>query len=463
MLINSGVKQTINYAIGLFIMKAVSLLLLPFIASHLNPSEYGTLEILLTLINIASIVLCLGLGESLFKFCSEVKSKAIKIEICANASALNIATSVLLLTPGIIYADLIAKLLPGDIKAIQVQLLVGALLLGNILNLNFSWLRLNNKSQTFVKLNVLRALLQAAFVFISLLYGYGITGIMFATLTSTIICFIFSSLIHYKEVGIKFNFIIQKKLFYYGSPLIISGFANFFLLGIDNWWLASSVGVEKMGLYAFAMKFSMISLTLLQPFNLWWFAKRLEYASDNKNSYCVKINEIGITLGFVLALIISIASKIFILIFIPITYHPSIVYIPYLCMILALKNAAEQVNIGNYLHSPSSLMYINILSAIICISGLYITVPLLEVWGALISLTIAFFIRLLLTFKISQKLHFMSYNIFKVVFVCCISMILNLLVIQSPSIFNTILMCSIALLITSVILWYYSVTIWGSK
>ena len=60
-------RETLLYALALILGKGISLLMIPIVTGRLSPAEYGELEILVTVADLGSIVLGLGLADTLLQ------------------------------------------------------------------------------------------------------------------------------------------------------------------------------------------------------------------------------------------------------------------------------------------------------------------------------------------------------------------------------------------------------------
>lgn len=413
MKLKTNTKKIFLYGVGLFFMKAVSLLMLPIVTRVLSPEEYGTLEILVTLTTLLCLLLGFGLSDAIFRFGGMSKIARFTEVICKNAATQALLIGLIICIPIMLLADRIAPIFPGNVTSLQIIYLCLALIPSNVLTVQVDWLRLEDRVITFIIINLVRALIQAAIVLITLYAGYGVTGMMFATFLSTLLIFIYFLFVELKG-SFDFNWTLQKKLFLYGLPLSFSGIADFTILWLDHWWLAFTAGTAEMAKFALAMKFSMTSVILIQPFVLWWFPQRFKYLDNAiEKAYCAKTVEVGLVLGFILALGISIASSALILLFIPASYHKAISYIPCLCFMFALKNAGEMMNIGLFLDKTSYQMWIHTFSAILAVIGFYFLIPIWEVWGVILVLNLVFTFRWFTLTYFSQREVYLPYHYLK--------------------------------------------------
>lgn len=410
---NLASRHIFMYGIGVASTKALSLIMLPIVTRLLSPAEYGTLEVLLTLINLLSIVMGCGLNDAIFRFGGMAATPQLVDEICGNAAFQALILGVIFNVPLILFAGLLAPLFPADVTTLQIVYLAISLIPANVLGVQLDWLRLKDRVYSFVYVSLIRAFLQAAFVLITLAAGYGVTGMMFASIVSSMSVFLYFMFIQLKG-KLDFSMIWQKKLFFYGLPLSFSGIAEFVTLWLATWWLAFVVGAAEMAKYALAMKFAGITYLLLQPIMMWWYPNRFKSLdSESGKLYTARITEAGVIFSFLSATFIAIASSIIINLLIPVVYHESIAYLPWLCFALALKNAGELMGLGLYLEKTSYTMVVNVFTAVLAVLGFSICIPMWHAWGVIVVLNLCFLSRGLFIVYLSQQELFLAYRYFK--------------------------------------------------
>lgn len=410
MTISPQLLHIIYYALGLVATKIVSLIVLPIMTHLITPVEYGNLEILLTFINLALIVLGFGLSEALFRFGGMARSRKFMNKVCANAAMLALIIGVLLCSPIIIFAPQVSKLLPGNITTLQVIYLGLALIPCNVLAIQLDWLRLKDDARQFVLVSFFRSLLQAILLLSALYAGYGVTGIMFATAVTTILTLAYF-LLFQMDAPLEFNKPVQKKLFFYGLPLSFNGMAEFILMSLSNWWLAYDVGAAAMAPFALAMKFAIMISFFIYPFYMWWGPERykhLETQEDKK--YTALMSEMGVAVSYFGAYLVSLGGGLIILWFIPDSYHEALVYLPLACFMMASRYGADMTNVGLFIERPNYIMYINSVVALLTMIGFYFFIPLWHAWGAFFVLQITLLLRWLAYLYFSQRELYLPYR-----------------------------------------------------
>ncbi|KTD04748.1 oligosaccharide flippase family protein [Fluoribacter gormanii] len=418
-------KQIVYYGIGLVIAKLVAIFMLPIMTGILSPAEYGTLEILQTFINILLTIFCLGQGDAIFRFGGMASTKQAMDSICLNAGFLVFSSNLFLCIPMILFASQISSMLPGNTNSWQIVYLALLMIPSNILVVQLDWLRLQENALAFVWTNVIRTFIQAGLVLIVLYAGYGVTGIMFVSVISNVLIFLYFLPTQLKGLS-QVDLNIQKRLFLYGIPLIFAGLGDFVIMSLDIWWLGYAIGAAEMAKFALAMKFAMVTLFLIQPFTMWWYPKRFKYI--NHRDYCAKTTELGVILGMICAFSVTLGGSLFVHLFISKNYQDAILYLPLCAFIFPLKIAGDIMSMGLFLEKTKKIMWINNMVAVLTMIGFYFSIPLWHVWGALYILCSVLCLRWLIFFYYSQKELYLPYRylrlgLFIVVYAVCQSSI----------------------------------------
>lgn len=422
--LSPGTYQMVMYGAGLFIMKMVSLIMIPYVTRFLAPKEFGTLEVILTFFNLSSIVIGLGLSEAMFRYAGLASTEQEQEKVCACAVGFTLILSLIAAIFLGIAAPSIATLLPGNVSTLQIELIIVVVSLDNIMGVQLGWLRLKNRVKLFLIFSCSRALLQALFVVILLALGFSVTGVIMASVLSTAIIFSAMLLLQWRDTGIHFNFVEYKKMAVYGMPLALSGLASFAIVSLNQWWVASQVGLTLMAKYALATKFAMVTAILLYPFELWWQPRRFTLLQETDGiATNARIASMGVALSFIAALFIAIAGSAAIKLLTPAVYHGACQYLPWLSMMWAMKNVADLFNLGCFTQqSTHQVLAIECTCAVLVIIGYYYLIPLWGIAGAIFAMYAAYLLRFLLFFYCSQRILYLPYPLLKLttIFLLCI-------------------------------------------
>ncbi len=407
----SALKQTILYGASIALMKGMSLLMLPFLAHHLTENDFGRLEVISSLAIIGSILVGMGLEDTLFRFAGAVKNLNQRKQLAAEIFALTLIIGSLTGMAGWFIAGYLATQLPGSASTYEIQLVLAMLALEGVIAIPLGWLRMRNKAITFFTASTGRALLQAILVLVLISADRGVKGVLEAGLIAAITQAIILSWLQIKDTGLRLNLKTGKQSLVYSLPIMASGLVAFALNGLDRWVLAEYASLTDVAHFGVAAKFALAVVLLLQPFGMWWSPKRFEVLyQDNGHQLTTRYISIGIALTLIITVFIGLSSPLLITWLLPESYIVSSQYAIGLVAIMALKEISELVNLGCFVGKTTRVqLAINIISAILGIACMLILTPNYAVWGVILSLIIAQGVRLLLFLLASQYFLFLPY------------------------------------------------------
>ena len=411
-----ALQHSLYYASALIFAKALGFIMVPFATHYLSLADYGRLDVLQTLADLMSIVIAMGLTETLYRYAStnaEIANNSRKNnsaainqhQAAANIFGLTLLIASMTLILSQIFAGHISLWLPGDVSLLDVRLILASISLGGLIIVPLSWFRIKDKARQFFIASCVLALLQVGFSVLFLLLGYGVSGVLCATLLAISLLSSYLLKIQLADTGIAFKLGLFQRYARYGGPLVFVGIAGFVLGSFDRWILAASIGTASMASYALACKFGLLTAVLIQPFDLWWHAKRfavLKLAGGAK--LCAKYSSIGIVIALFSALLMSAMGPILVRFLSPIEYHGAVNYIPYLAILAALHSINNSLNLGILSgESTWAVAAIDAAAALLALLGYLIFIPLYQAWGAILATAIALVLRLLLSYKTSQQ------------------------------------------------------------
>jgi O-antigen/teichoic acid export membrane protein len=401
-----AVKQNLYYALGIVIMKGVSFFMLPFIAHHLTPEAFGLLEILNTLGALGSILVGFGLVHALFRFTDPEQSESESRHTAAEIFGLNLSISIVILVAGLLLADPLSGWLPAEIDSYAVRLMVIMVALEGCLAIPLGWLRLRERAALFFILNTGKALLQTGLVLLFLTHGRGIDGILEAGLISAALLGAALVTLQYRDSGIRLPTQRLHTLLIYSMPLVGSGLLGFILTGLDRWILADAVGAAELARYALAAKFALLAALMLQPFLMWWTPRRLRVLHEHEGHLkAAQFAAMGSTFSLLIVVSIGLTAPLAISTLFPTEYGDAARYVPWLVLLMAVKDSAELLNLGCFTgHTTRAQLWVNLAGSLSGLIGLLILIPVWGSWGAIAALFIAQGMRLLLYTVVSQQI-----------------------------------------------------------
>jgi len=423
--INNGLKQSILYGMSIALMKGVSLLILPFVAHQLSTTEFGRLEVISTLAVIGSILVGMGLEDTLFRFAGSAKTKAQQRRIASEIFSLSLVIAVIALISGWFAARTIAAWIPGEPSIYEVRLVLSVLALEGCIAIPLGWLRMNNRALSFFFASSGRALLQAILVVALLYLDRGVAGILEAGLIAAVAQTLLLSYLQIRDSGLSFSLQTGKRSFIYSLPIVGSGLVAFALNGLDRWILAEHSSLADVAEFGIAAKFALATVLLLQPFGMWWSPRRFAVLNETDGREKVaRFIAMGTGLALLIAVVVGLLSPTLISWLLPESYTHAGQYALGLVLIMLLKELTELFNIGCFAGKTTACQFIiNLIGTIIGITAMLYLTPAYQVWGVIFSLLLAQFIRLLLFYKASQYFVPLNYPVGSLLILATLSII----------------------------------------
>ncbi len=158
-----GVNQIamLYYAGGLLLMKGISLLMLPVLTHQLLPREYGQLEVLLTLINLGSLILGFGLVDALYRFAGLAKDEQERQQVVARMFGLVWLIALASLVLLWLLAPVVQAWLPVETRLADVRWVLCALPFEGVIGVPLAWLRMRNQARLFFVATAGKAVIQS--------------------------------------------------------------------------------------------------------------------------------------------------------------------------------------------------------------------------------------------------------------------------------------------------------------
>ncbi len=399
-----ALKQTLLYGSSIALMKGVSLLMLPFIAHHLSTAEFGRLEVISTLAVIGSVLVGMGLSDTLFRFAGATQKSSERQRLAAEIFSLSLIIGATAWLIGWMSADFIAGWMPGNPSSYEIRLVISVLALEGCIAIPLGWLRMCNRASHFFFATTGRALTQAVLVIILLMNDGGVAGVLEAGLIAAVAQAVVLSYLHIRDTGFSLSRKTGYQSLMYSLPIVGSGLLAFTLNGLDRWILADYAGLDDVAKFGVAAKFSLAVVLLMQPFSMWWSPRRFEvlHGSDGIKQVA-HFASLGVMLTLTITLLVGLASPLLINWLLPETYATASQYVIGLVLVMALREMVELFNLGCFIgNTTSTQLLINAVSATAGISCMFWLTPAYAVWGIIFSLLLAQALRLLLFIIASQ-------------------------------------------------------------
>ena len=432
---NPGMRQAAYYGLAIVLAKGISFAMVPVFTHFLEPAEFAALDIIQTLADLLSVLMGLGLADTLFRFAGASTDEQEKRVVAASILGFAILASALFLAIGQVSAPFIAKHLPWpesdqSDRIWEVRIILVSLSLSALILVPLGWLRMRDRAVEYLLGSGGRALFQAALVATALFLGFGVTGVLLGGMIACIALASFVVFRQARETGIRFNLGLMRRYGGYAAPLIGIGLLAFATRSADRWIIAGNVDAVTLAHYALAAKFGLMTAVLLQPYEMWWFPRRFSVLSQPGGEILsARRGELGIVLAMLAALAVGGAGPLAIVWLTPTDYHSAAKFVPALALLAAIHATSTIVNVGAYSGTTTVRPFaVEGMTATLAVIGAVILVPLFESrvtgagpWGAIIAGFAALLFRLAVIFWLAQRTQRIPYRSIKVVSIGALS------------------------------------------
>jgi len=408
-------RHTLLFGFSMIGVRLVGFLLIPIFTHALTPSEYARLDLLQSLADIIGMIVIVGLADTLFKFYGEERAIQKKHAVAGRIYKLSVYLSLICVGLFQLLAPTINALLPLEIDIWSVRFILVSVSISPMILVALSWLRMEGHVTKFVQETILRSILQGIISVSVLVGGFGVSGVMAASMIASVITAYSLHRYLLKHQIWAHHLKYMSVYLQYGFPLIFVGIAGFFLRSFDRWMLADSIGAHDMALYALAVKFALIAAFLTQPYQMWLLPKRFALLKDKESKKKLGLYSIwGCAFTILTTACMSAGAPILVYIMTPEVYHASIRYIPLLCFCSAVHMATIYLNIGCYAQKTTKWpLIIDGISAV-SVVALYIHfIPLYGAFGAIGAGVVILSLRLISTLIVSLAYERINYEVGK--------------------------------------------------
>jgi O-antigen/teichoic acid export membrane protein len=371
------------YGFALVFIKAMAIFTIPLVTNAITPSEFGKLELIVSLVECAALISGLAIAE-VFNRVADNREKRREL-----AGAALIITGV-----SLVLFQLLAITHPSLL--IHTALVTASLTA--MIELPLANLRIENRARFFAILLVSRSLASITLQYIFLKNGYGIEGILLANMLVELTISLFLATHFHKNYGFAFSKSAFSMIARVSLPYVLGALAMFMVGNADRWFLMRYVTLEDIAFYGIAVKFSLFVALFSHAFSMWWGPRKYAtYFGENGMEKTRNILLIGFAFNMLGGLIVAFSAPLFIILVLPATYLDATQYIPLLIVVSLLNETATLVSLGAYRAKTGlPVLLINSAGAIMAITGYMILIPVYGVKGAIYATILAHFLRVCL-------------------------------------------------------------------
>jgi len=251
-----------------------------------------------------------------------------------------------------------------------------------------------------------RVSLQAMLAAFFLWQGFGVTGVLVAGLVGASLLAGSLTYVQWRDTGLRLPRGREfSTLMGYAMPLIAAGAAGFVMRSSDRWFVADALGPAGLADYALAQKLGLLTLLIIQPFEMWWLSQRFSaLRMDGGKAKAARTATLGLALCVVAALMVAAIGPALTIVMTPAAYHGAVIFLPWLTALAALHAATTVMNLGLYTGDTTYLpLLIEVVTAAFALLLFWFFVPAYGAFGAIAAVGIALTCRFAVVCLLAQK------------------------------------------------------------
>ena len=325
---NEFVKNTAILAVGKYFPKLFSFITLPIITGQLTKAEYGTYDLITTLVSLLLPVVTLQIQSAAFRFLIDCRGDdEDSSKIISNIFFFTVITSLITV--------IIFFLVYGEVS-ILTKTLICIYFYIDILQLAIGMCARGLGYNSVYSLQaIINALINAVFIFLLLYVGsWGLDGVLISTIIANTASFIFTSrkVKYFSYIHIRLiSKSTLKELLAYSWPMVPNNLSNWVLNLSDRLVITGFLGVEANAVYAVANKIpKLLSEAQGVVVSGWQENASLAANDEDSDAYYTSMFHFMFKIIFSLTCLLIAATPIMFAVFIRGDYADAYVQIPLL-------------------------------------------------------------------------------------------------------------------------------------
>lgn len=400
------IKNTIIFTMGNLGSKLISFFLVPLYTYALTATEYGVVDLIVTVGTVAVPVLTLNISEAVMRFALDKDADKKKIT--------QIGTGILII--GMLLGLLIFPICHSFNKISQysefVYFYVVAL---SMSQLYLCDLRGKELLVYYSIGNVLNTFFIAALnILFLVVLKEGIEGYLKAYIIANILTAIYAIVVGKGYKSFNFSEIdkgLLARMAKYSIVLIPNSFMWWIMNSSDRIMVSSMISVAANGIYAVSYKLPTLVSTLTTIFNqAWSYSAIREEGTADESEYNNKIFKVLIGIVMLTGIGILTFAKPFLSVYVSKEYYIAWKYMPFLTVGCVYLTMASFMATSYTVHKDSfGYLFSGMFGAIFNIVMNFILIPLIGVYGAAIATCISYI--LVFVFRLFHTRKYIKYNI----------------------------------------------------
>lgn len=376
------------YFMGSILSKLIAVFLLPLYTSKLSPEEFGTYDLVVTIVSFFAPIAFFQIWDGMFRFSFDKHKNNDKYSVISNSfSVLVIGFTIYSITFGIIY----------NVLHFELEWLIFFYGISVAILYQYQFIaRVFFRNKLFVISGLINSLLSAGInILLILKFNIGIESLYIASILGALVQVLVIELrlrplrnFRFKELNMQ----IQLDMVKFSIPLCVSSISYWMLSGYTKVGISQQLGNHANGLYAVATKFTSMITLVITVFQFAWH--EMAYLMSDEGNRIAKYEK---SIEYIYKLVM-IGSGVFILLikiifpfFVNPAYSNALLLVPLSLVGVAANAFADFVGTIFLAEKKTRWIFWTVIfSAGINIICLWIFIPIWGLQGAVGALCLSF-------------------------------------------------------------------------
>lgn len=385
----------------------IGFIMLPIYTSHLSPAEYGVMTTIQTLVGMLQLFLLLSLHGAVTRFYYDYSDDPHKLKAYLGS----IFNFTLIFSTGIVallllFDDIITSILFKQIpKSPYYYYLLAISWCSALFALPMALYRAQEKAGTFVLINAIKAFaIMGLTIYLLIIQGFGAESALISQAVVTFIVVLITYGKQLKYFSFSLNPDLVKQSLMFSLPLLPHVASGWIINSSDRVILEKFIPIADLGVYALAVQVSMILSLFYSSVNNALVPRYTKLRKDGLEEQATKLLRVFLYIVIFFGLLSIPVAITAVQLLASEVYQQANILIPFLLIAQIIK--------GIYFIPTAKLFYIkktksiatsSVIAALCNIIINIIMIPIIGVYGAILSTITAEVIRILLLYRASKE------------------------------------------------------------
>jgi len=430
---NNFIKAFLSFGLATSIEKLLGFIILPIYTKYFNATEYGIIDMIGTILQIASIFGLLQLETSLQRYYYEYNSLKKKLLISTIYYWISACSIVIGLIIFFISPFLSQKFFGSTEYAILIKTIAIQLPLTNLSMLGLVLLRFEKENIKFLMVIITKVITTLMSVYIFVIYlKMGLVGVFIAQVSAIFCSTALVTFYVRKQFVYRLSNVMSRKNLKYALPQFPARVGSMVLGQANRFFMLGYLSLAAIGIYSVSMKLASSIQLINTAFIMAWAPFMHAQFKNNKNQK-VFANVFPVVVGvtFLFVCLISLFSLELVKLLATKEFYSAYKYVGGLSLFFSLYIIKETVDIGPKIKEKTQFLSLTfILSVVVNVLSLFVLIKILDLKGVVMAMIITNLFLVILSWIISNKLYPIPFSVVKFILMLVPTIIVVMLIMN---------------------------------